>query len=59
MLDAILKPCAGTRDRNVETTTTWLEMERLERQNIQTRKKEFGKLSKKKVTMKRVDKISR
>ena len=52
MLDAILKPCAGTRDRNVETTTTWLDApERFERQNIQTRKKEFGKLSKKKVTI--------
>ena len=52
MLDAILKPCAGSRDRNVETTTTWLDApERFERQNIQTRKKEFGKLSKKKVTI--------
>ena len=49
-----LQPCAGRSARGVHNgaETTWLEApERFERQNVQTRKKEFGKLSKKKVVM--------
>ena len=45
-----LQPCAGGKSSGAETT--WLDVpERFERQNVQTRKKEFGKLSKKKVIM--------
>ena len=49
-----LQPCAGRSARGIHNgaETTWLEApERFERQNVQTRKKEFGKLSKKKVVM--------